>query len=90
VSSRSIRSAILLKDSTHDFEHTQTGIQGLEVSASGLGFMSMSQSYGPGDEGESIATLHRANELECTFFDTAQTIAPAPTRSCATGRSRAA
>jgi aryl-alcohol dehydrogenase-like predicted oxidoreductase len=66
------------------------GIQGLEVSASGLGFMSMSESYGPENEGESIATLHRANELECTFFDTAQTIAPAPTRSCATGRSRAA
>jgi aryl-alcohol dehydrogenase-like predicted oxidoreductase len=33
------------------------GSQGLEVSAIGLGCMGMSQSYGPADEGESIATL---------------------------------
>ena len=39
------------------------GRQGLEVSALGLGCMGMSQSYGPADEGESIATLHRALEL---------------------------
>ena len=36
------------------------GRQGLEVSAMGLGCMGMSQSYGVADEGESIATLHRA------------------------------
>ncbi|TIT81485.1 MAG: aldo/keto reductase, partial [Mesorhizobium sp.] len=36
------------------------GSQGLEVSAIGLGCMGMSQSYGPADEAESIATLHRA------------------------------
>ncbi len=46
--------------------------QGLEVSAIGLGCMPMSQSYGPADEQESIATLHRAIEIGCTFFDTAQ------------------
>jgi len=32
----------------------------------------MSQSYGPADERESIATLHRAIEIGCNFFDTAQ------------------
>ncbi|MER9354222.1 aldo/keto reductase, partial [Mesorhizobium sp. M0514] len=32
----------------------------------------MSQSYGPADEAESIATLHRAIELGCTFLDTAE------------------
>jgi aryl-alcohol dehydrogenase-like predicted oxidoreductase len=52
------------------------GSQGLEVSAIGLGCMGMSQSYGPADEGESIATLHRAIELGCTFFDTAENYGP--------------
>jgi len=52
------------------------GSQGLEVSAIGLGCMGMSQSYGPADEGESIATLYRAIELGCTFFDTAEGYGP--------------
>jgi aryl-alcohol dehydrogenase-like predicted oxidoreductase len=52
------------------------GRQGLEVSAIGLGCMGMSQSYGPADEGESIATLHRAIELGCTFLDTAEVYGP--------------
>ena len=52
------------------------GSQGLEVSAIGLGCMGMSQSYGPADENESIATLHRAIELGCTFLDTAQIYGP--------------
>jgi aryl-alcohol dehydrogenase-like predicted oxidoreductase len=38
--------------------------------------MGMSQSYGPADEGESIATLHRAIELGCTFLDTAEVYGP--------------
>ncbi|MET0599079.1 MAG: aldo/keto reductase [Mesorhizobium sp.] len=52
------------------------GSQGLEVSSIGLGCMGMSQSYGPADEAESVATLHRAIELGCTFFDTAETYGP--------------
>ncbi|MCA0028632.1 MULTISPECIES: aldo/keto reductase [unclassified Mesorhizobium] len=52
------------------------GSQGLRVSAIGLGCMGMSQSYGPADEAESIATLHRAIELGCTFLDTAEVYGP--------------
>ncbi len=52
------------------------GSSGLEVSAIGLGCMGMSQSYGPADEAESIATLHRAIELGCTFLDTAEVYGP--------------
>ena len=47
------------------------GNSGLEVSAMGLGCMSMSNVYGPADEGESIATVRRALELGVDFFDTA-------------------
>src|SRR5947207_4279605 len=47
------------------------GRQRLIVSALGLGCMGMSQSYGPADENESIATIHRAIELGMFFLDTA-------------------
>src|SRR5579863_7019092 len=47
------------------------GRQGLVVSALGLGCMGMSQSYGPADERESIATIHRAIDLGIFFLDTA-------------------
>jgi aryl-alcohol dehydrogenase-like predicted oxidoreductase len=38
--------------------------------------MGMSQSYGVADEAESIATLHRAIDLGCTFLDTAEVYGP--------------
>jgi len=38
--------------------------------------MGMSEFYGTGDEGESIATIHRAIELGCTFLDTADMYGP--------------
>jgi aryl-alcohol dehydrogenase-like predicted oxidoreductase len=46
------------------------GKSGLQVSAIGLGCMGMSEFYGPSDEAQSIATLHRAVEIGVTFWDT--------------------
>lgn len=58
-------------------ERRELGRQGLKVSALGLGCMGMSQSYGTSfDEGESIATIHRAIELGVDFFDTAEVYGP--------------
>jgi aryl-alcohol dehydrogenase-like predicted oxidoreductase len=57
-------------------EQRRLGSGGLEVSALGLGCMGMSQSYGPADEGESVATIHRALELGVTFLDTADMYGP--------------
>ena len=48
------------------------GTDGPEVSAQGLGCMSMTDfAYGPADEDEAVATLHRALDLGVTFLDTA-------------------
>jgi aryl-alcohol dehydrogenase-like predicted oxidoreductase len=52
------------------------GTQGLTVSALGLGCMGMSHAYGTPDDTESIATIHRAIDLACTFIDTAEVYGP--------------
>jgi aryl-alcohol dehydrogenase-like predicted oxidoreductase len=52
------------------------GTQGLAVSRQGLGCMGMSDFYGPGDDAESIATIHRALDLGVTFFDTSDMYGP--------------
>lgn len=44
---------------------------GERLSAVGLGCMGMSFAYGPVDDAESIATLHRALDLGINFWDTA-------------------
>ena len=53
------------------------GTSNLEVSALGLGCMSMSSGYGPpGDKKEMIAVLRSAVERGVTFFDTAEAYGP--------------
>lgn len=51
--------------------------QALEVSALGLGCMSMTSAYGPpADKGEMIQLLRAAHEQGVTFFDTAEAYGP--------------
>jgi len=58
-----------------DARHTRR-LGGLEVSAIGLGCMGMSEFYGPTDEAEAIATIHRALELGVMLLDTADMYGP--------------
>ena len=46
------------------------------VSSLGLGCMGMSEFYGPTDEVESLATIHRALDLGIDFLDTADVYGP--------------
>jgi aryl-alcohol dehydrogenase-like predicted oxidoreductase len=57
-------------------ETRRLGTQGLEVGAIGLGCMGMSDFYGPRDEAEAIATIHRALDLGVTMLDTADVYGP--------------
>jgi len=52
------------------------GKSGLEVAALGLGCMGMSEFYGPGDDAESIATVHAALDAGVDFLDTADIYGP--------------
>jgi aryl-alcohol dehydrogenase-like predicted oxidoreductase len=65
-----------LEEGGHTVKKRKLGSEGLEVSAMGLGCLSMTGFYGSGDEKEGLATIHRALDLGINFFDTADMYGP--------------
>jgi aryl-alcohol dehydrogenase-like predicted oxidoreductase len=60
-------------------QQRRLGSSGLEVSAIGLGCMTMTGGYsGMPERQDMITLLHRAVELGVTFFDTAEIYGPVP------------
>jgi len=58
-------------------EQRRLGTQGLTVSAIGLGCMGLTGAYGNApDEGQAVATIHRALDLGINFLDTAEVYGP--------------
>ncbi len=57
-------------------KYRQLGKAGPRVSALGLGCMGMSEFYGPADEAEGIAVIHRALDRGLNFLDTADVYGP--------------
>ena len=64
-----------LREGKH-MEPRRLGTQGLTVSPMGLGCMGMSDAYGPADQAESIAIIHRALELGINLLDTSDAYGP--------------
>jgi aryl-alcohol dehydrogenase-like predicted oxidoreductase len=56
-------------------QQRKLGTQGLTVSSIGLGCMGLTPIYGAVDEGEAIATVHRAIDLGVNFFDSSDAYA---------------
>jgi aryl-alcohol dehydrogenase-like predicted oxidoreductase len=62
--------------SMQHMQQRRLGAAPLIVSALGLGCMGMSEFYSGRDDAESIATIHRALDLDVTFLDTADMYGP--------------
>jgi aryl-alcohol dehydrogenase-like predicted oxidoreductase len=59
-------------------EYRELGRTGWKVSAVGLGTWAMGSSWGPVDDRESLAALHRALDLGVNFFDTSDAYGSEP------------
>src|SRR5260370_22888502 len=55
----------------HGNSSSQTGLQGPEVSAVGLGCMGMPDFYGPAEETTNLSVLNAALDIGINFLDTA-------------------